>query len=267
MQRHRLIDRRKKLGLSQEALAKALDLERTTIGRWERGEATPYDSQRPGLAEALHVTLDDLPELLGERPANERGMPQWFSAYLGMEQSATSIQAHQTRVVHGLLQTPDYARVLAGAVLVTPTEAQIAQTVSLRKQRQERLQRRGDRLNLTAVHFEAALRLKVGSAETMADQLDHLVEVSALPNVSVQVIPYDAGMYEGIRGPFSLLTMPWQEIPSVNTEGYGTSRFAEEPHEVEYFLAVWKQLSKLALPPEESIGFIADRAVEWKNQI
>ena len=62
--RPRLAERRKVLGLTQEALARLVGAERSTIVRWERGESAPLPLIRPKLARALRVSADRLEELL-----------------------------------------------------------------------------------------------------------------------------------------------------------------------------------------------------------
>ena len=63
--RQLLAQRRKAVGFSQEALAGALDVERSTVVRWESGETEPLPWIRPKLARALGVSVDQLDELLG----------------------------------------------------------------------------------------------------------------------------------------------------------------------------------------------------------
>ena len=73
--RERLAQRRKALGLTQEQLAELLDVERTTVTRWERGQAQPQPWLRPRLARVLRVSADRLAELLapGAAPARAEG--------------------------------------------------------------------------------------------------------------------------------------------------------------------------------------------------
>jgi tetratricopeptide (TPR) repeat protein/transcriptional regulator with XRE-family HTH domain len=70
--RQRLVQRRKALGLTQEALAELVDVGRSTVVRWERGENEPLPSVRPRLARALKVSADLLENLLstGDRRAD-----------------------------------------------------------------------------------------------------------------------------------------------------------------------------------------------------
>lgn len=64
--RHRMVKRRKTLGLSQEGLAEAMAVETSTVARWERGETTPQPWHRPRLADALKVSVEEVAEMLAE---------------------------------------------------------------------------------------------------------------------------------------------------------------------------------------------------------
>lgn len=61
---HRLAQRRKAVGHSQEQLAERLGVERSTVVRWERGETQPQPWLRPRIARALQISLSRLDELL-----------------------------------------------------------------------------------------------------------------------------------------------------------------------------------------------------------
>ncbi|MDQ5856568.1 MAG: helix-turn-helix domain-containing protein, partial [Actinomycetota bacterium] len=66
LRRQGLAQRRKAVGLTQEALAQRLGVERSTVVRWEAGDTEPLPSIRPNVAHALQVSLDQLAELLTE---------------------------------------------------------------------------------------------------------------------------------------------------------------------------------------------------------
>lgn len=74
--RHRLAQRRRAVGLSQEGLAEKLGIERTTVARWERGETEPQPWWRPKLAEALQLPVEDVDELLADTPESVDGEPE-----------------------------------------------------------------------------------------------------------------------------------------------------------------------------------------------
>jgi transcriptional regulator with XRE-family HTH domain len=65
-----LANRRVVAGYTQEGLAEALGVDRTTVGRWERAEQRPHPWQRPYLARLLRITLEQLDGLLptAQRP-------------------------------------------------------------------------------------------------------------------------------------------------------------------------------------------------------
>jgi transcriptional regulator with XRE-family HTH domain len=70
MKRILLAARRKIVGLSQEALAEQLGIDVSTVRRWEYGERQPQPWQRPNLATALKVTLEQLDMLLTANDAH-----------------------------------------------------------------------------------------------------------------------------------------------------------------------------------------------------
>src|SRR6202034_3323770 len=86
--RQRLVQRRKALGLTQEALAELVAVGRSTVVRWERGESEPLPSVRARLARALKVSADQLESLLnaGDRRgdgATPRQLPAAAADFTG----------------------------------------------------------------------------------------------------------------------------------------------------------------------------------------
>ncbi|MFF0490556.1 Scr1 family TA system antitoxin-like transcriptional regulator [Nocardia sp. NPDC004068] len=267
MRRERLIQARKSSGRNQEQIAEVVGVDRTTLGKWERGESTPHPNQRATYARALGVTLQELDAMLyGAPKGGPDEMPDWLSTYLGMEQSAIEIDTHEPRAVHGLLQTPDYARELVRRIgLGGSSETYVRTAVEQRVNRQKRV-RNGD-LKLVVIQPESSLHLVVGDAATMAAQLDAVVELSRLPNVSVLVTTYDVGQYEARRvGPISIMTHPWGK-PRVYIETWKGAEDTTDDDEVKYFRGAFEQASRLALPPEKSRNFIARLAEEWSARL
>jgi tetratricopeptide (TPR) repeat protein/transcriptional regulator with XRE-family HTH domain len=99
VRRPRLAQRRKALGLTQEALAALLAVERSTVIRWERGETEPLPSLRPKLASALRVSPDRLEELLagdgGAAATAPRQLPAMVAHFTG--------RAAELRTLTGIL--------------------------------------------------------------------------------------------------------------------------------------------------------------------
>jgi transcriptional regulator with XRE-family HTH domain len=264
VRRERLIAARRSLGKSQEQVGQEVGVDRTTIGTWERGEHTPQPYQRPALAEAYGVTMDELDGMLSSIPPNANEMPDWLSTYLGMEQSATLLRAHEPRAVYGLFQTPTYVEHLVGRVGVTGvSDTYLQRSIEQRLHRQKRV-RNGD-LILDVVQPEAALHLQVGDADVMAEQLNTLAELAELPNVTVRITRFSAGQYEARRlSDFVIMAHPWGN-PRVHIEGYSGGQFLTDADEVAYFASAFDHATRIALTPAASIDFIRQLASNWRT--
>ncbi len=190
-------------------------------------------------------------------------MPEWLSTYLGMEQSATSIRTHEPRAVYGLLQIPAYVEALVSRVGISGvSDTYVQQAVDQRLHRQKRV-RSGD-LVLDVIQPESSLRLCVGTADVMSEQLRTLAELSELPNVTVRVTTSDAGQYEARRlHSFSIMSHPWGS-PRVHIESYGGGRFITDAEEVGYFASAFDHGAKIALSPTESRKFVRGLAEKWE---
>ena len=264
VRRQRLIDARKRAGKNQEDVANLVGVDRTTIGKWERDESTPHPNQRPAYAEALGITLSELAAMLSSMPTPDGSdTPEWLSTYLGMEQSAVGLRAHEPEVVYGLLQTPRYTEEVVRRVgLSDVSDSYVRVAVSQRRHRQQRV--RDGSLVLDVVQAEQALRVRVGDARVMAEQLRELGALSQLPNVTIRVTSFEAGQHEARRlDTFVIMTHAWGN-PRVWIEGYGGGQFITDADEVRYFAATLDQAAGLAMSPAESVSFIHDLATQWE---
>ncbi|HEY9392104.1 MAG TPA: helix-turn-helix transcriptional regulator [Mycobacteriales bacterium] len=179
-----------------------------------------------------------------------------FEEYVGLETEATSLRAYGTHLVHGLLQTPEYARALLTAVRPTDSPTNIDRLVDLRMQRQALLDRR-PRFSLWAVVDEAVLRRPVGGSDVMCDQLRHLAKMAELPNVTLQVMPFSRGAHTGLDGAFSILEFPGRADPDViYLDGPSGNTYVEDTVEISRFTLVFDHLRAEAMAPDRSVEFI-----------
>jgi Domain of unknown function (DUF5753) len=147
------------------------------------------------------------------RQAKERGwwqsygsaVPGWFQFYVGLESEASAISEYSAEVVPGLLQTAGYYRAFLSTA---PADADIDGKVEVRLARQERLTSADDPPEYWAVLNEGVIRRTVGPNGTMSAQLEHLAELADLPNVTLQVLPFSAGVHPAMDGGFSILGSP-----------------------------------------------------------
>jgi len=141
-------------------------------------------------------------------------VPSWFEPYLGMEQAARLIRCFELQFIPGLLQTQDYARTVIRLADSDATETEINLRVELRMRRQELLHQ-PDPPCLWAIIDEAVLRRPVGGAETMHRQIRHMIELSRLRHVTIQVLPFSAGGHLIPGGAVTLLRFAEGHLPDV----------------------------------------------------
>ena len=124
-------------------------------------------------------------------------LPTGFGIYVGLEAEASSLRVYEAQVVHGLLQTEEYARAVMTTVRRRQTPEEIDRLVELRMQRQEVLSR-ADPLELWIILDEAVLRRMAAPAHIMRQQLEHLCDVANWPNVTLQVLAFGSGLHPGL---------------------------------------------------------------------
>ncbi|GAB4586876.1 helix-turn-helix domain-containing protein [Nocardia sp. NPDC127526] len=198
------------------------------------------------------------------RKANQPGwwhrysdlLPQWFETYLGLEHAAKSIRTFEGQLVPGLLQTTDYAR----SIVALGHDQDSERRVSLRRRRQELLTRQGAP-SFWAVLDEAVLHRPVGGASVQRAQIEYLIEVSQLPNVTIQVLPYAAGGHAAAGSSFTMLRFAEPELPDiVYLEQLTSALYLDRRQDLELYRQVMDQLSVQAEPPERSRKLLAEVA-------
>jgi hypothetical protein len=183
-------------------------------------------------------------------------LPSWFQAYLGLETAASLIRSYEVQFVPGLLQTKEYARAVIMLGHGAAPGDEIERRVHLRMVRQDLLSR-ADPPQLWAVVDEAALRRPIGGVAVMRDQLQALIEATALPNVRLQVIPFHAGGHAAAGGAYSILRFPDAELPDVvYVEQLTSALYLDKREDVDHYLAAMERLCVEAQPPAETADII-----------
>jgi len=172
--------------------------------------------------------------------------------YARMESRAWKVEEFQDSVVPGLLQTPDNAGAVLRAWNPGATPRWMEHTLAARMARQRRLTD-DDLLQLLAVIGEEALRRPVGGKEVMRAQLRHLVDVSALSNVELRVLPTAVGAHAAMSGAFIVLRFrDDQDVATTHSRG-GDIYFED----VEPFAQTLRRLLAAALSQRKSVAMIA----------
>jgi hypothetical protein len=184
-----------------------------------------------------------------------------YSTYVGLEAEAVSIRDYDSAVIPGPLQAADYVRALhkdvAPQLAVPPLTPDIVeQRVEERLRRQERLRRNDPPLHFWAVLDEAVLHRIVGSQDVMRSQLEQLVDMSRMPNVTIQIVPYAAGAHAALGSTFNILQFDGVLPDVVYVEGLVGWIFSERPEDIARHQFAFERVSDIALSAQDSADFI-----------
>ncbi|MCS0638340.1 helix-turn-helix domain-containing protein [Streptomyces sp. LP05-1] len=187
-----------------------------------------------------------------------------FRAYLGLEAAASAMQNYESEFVPGLLQIEPYVRVIHRRAHEGLSEEEIDKLVQVRVTRQAALTRTNAPLKFSAIINEAVLRRRVGDADVMRAQMNHIVEMASLPSVRVQVLPYRAGAHPGMNGAFILLRFRDNgPKPIIYLENLADALVNRREEDVERYEDAFTDLQSLAPGPEESLSIIKEAIKEW----
>jgi transcriptional regulator with XRE-family HTH domain len=176
-------------------------------------------------------------------------VPHWFEEYLGLEQAAAVIRTYEVQFVPGLLQTPGYARAVIRLGHHHAPEAEVDRRLELRMRRQEILHRPRPP-HLWVVIDEAALRRPIGGVAVMFAQVQHLIDISELPQVTIQLMPFQSAGHAAAGGPITLLRMPEPELPDVvYLEQLTSALYPDRRDDIDYYRDIMNRLATQAEPP------------------
>jgi hypothetical protein len=182
-------------------------------------------------------------------------LPSGFDVYVGLEAEAKGLRAYEANFVHGLLQTSDYATAILRGLHPRDSDEQIQRAVDLRLQRQRKLDE-DPPLDLWLILDEGAVRRLVGGPGVMRGQLEHLIQAASWPNVTLQVMAFDAGAHAAIDGPFAILQFALTDPDVACAEGMAGIVYLEKDREVRACAEAFDRMRASALSPEASLALI-----------
>jgi Domain of unknown function (DUF5753)/Helix-turn-helix domain len=196
------------------------------------------------------------------RAAKERGWWQEYDlagleTYVGLEDQATSITIFHSSIVPSLLQTADYARAVLKGTVPGISGGIANQRVEARIIRQRRLDE-AQPPQFVALIDEAALHRRVGNVGIMVAQLAKILDVGKRPNVTVQVIPYEAGAHPGVDSTFCFLEFTDPPLPAIiYVEGLAGQIYLEHESDLARYRSSLEYLKTVAaLDPDASANLI-----------
>ncbi|MCE4947481.1 MULTISPECIES: helix-turn-helix domain-containing protein [Streptomyces] len=252
----RLRSMREARGWTQEELADRTEYSAVHISAVETGRKPPTlrFSRSTDRAFGLVGTADTFERQF--REITNGNLLEGFPEYVKYEGRAAEIRLYEIGIVPGLLQTPEYARVLADSALRrgTITAEQAEERVAFLAERQAALER--PRLpTMLVVMDESCVRRQVGGPEVMRAQLDQLVQFAELPNIVLQIAPYAIGERRTFDLPMNLLTMSDLSVVAY-AESQLRGHLERDTAAVLPLLTAYHQLQAEALPQAASVAMI-----------
>ncbi|MBC2878425.1 MULTISPECIES: helix-turn-helix domain-containing protein [Streptomyces] len=238
---------RRKAGKSQTQAAEMAHTTQAMISYVERAKRVP--------SEALAHDLDSAFETDGHfgrlHPLVIKfAYPSWFLPYVEMEREATSLSIFNNQLIHGLLQTEEYAR----AVLAGGRPDSLEDLVAARMTRQDIFEKETPP-HAWFVLDEYALARPYPGPAAMKEQLQHLLTVGERPRTVIQIIPRNAPPHPGVNGSFNILSFE-TGADVLHVDGITRGHMTADPAEVLVASRSYDLIRAVALSPRESADVI-----------
>lgn len=193
-------------GLSRAEFAEIVRFSKHTVESVELGRRMPDEA----FVERGEGALGNTGALRRSAPfltRAEAGLAVWFRRWARLEKVAVSLYTYECRLVPRLLQSEAYARAVFEGTIPLLTDRKLDVQLAARQKRQRMLRERPT-APFSFIVEEHVFRRRFGDTEEMRELLDHVLEASAPRNVTLQVIPLDAGLHACLDGPVRLLETP-----------------------------------------------------------
>ncbi len=254
---------REEARLTIEQVAEKLDLSPSTVSRMETAQVGVRPNDLRPLLDIYGVEGVQRDELL--QLARERRQQAWWNRYkdlpnvalASLERGTRSILQYSALLVPGLLQTEAYARTILGGI---PPESSpdIERRLEFRLKRQDLLSD-PQAPQFWVVLDEAILKRPIGGPSIMSDQLQRLIDATSLPNITLQVLPFAAGVHAGLDGEFTILQYRDPADPDVvYLETAAGQRYDESGGVTRRYSLIFDHLQEAALKPPEAVRALTD---------
>lgn len=263
---------REQAGLTQEDVAKAMAWSPSKVIRIESGQSKITQNDLKVLMGHLGIVDSERVHELLQLARGARAK-SWWSKYknvaspgllefVELEAAAAATRNFEMLLVPGLLQTEEYAREVIPRFKASSSREEIDQLVELRMTRQKLLDR-SDSPQLFFVLDEGVLRRLVGSEALMGRQIRHLAAVAERPNVTINVLPYGAGVHAGMHGPFVVIEFPEPDEAVLYLENpHGDIVQRSAPDDIRAWQQDFADLQARSLGPQGSAAYLGKIADE-----
>ena len=257
-------------GFTVEHAADRLLFSMSKLSRMETGHGTATPRDVRDLCDLYGVTDEAERDRMMHLAVEGKQQAWWqsydlgYATYVGLEAEAVAISAFQSSVVHGLLQTADYARAGHESAIPRLAPDQIEMQIEAKLTRQ-RILTRDSPPHFAVVLDEAALHRMAGGRQVMAAQMAKILDMSALPNVMVQVLPFELGAHPALESNFTILDLPNQAPDVVFVEGLIGSTYLERAEDLQRSREIFCKLQSMALNPKDAAALVAKISRSYKD--
>jgi transcriptional regulator with XRE-family HTH domain len=276
---------REQAGLTIEDVAQELECSVSKVSRLETGQGIPKVRDVRDLLDRYEVTdqahrermmrlvrdgqrqgwWHDFSDVLAPDPEDPL-VPDNLDRYVALEQDASNVRSFEATLVHGLLQTEDYAQAVLHDLSTADPDA-ADRLVELRMRRQDRLYVNEDPLTLHVILDEAVLHRLIGGEQVMRAQLKKLLDGAQRPNITIQILPFSIGAHPATEGPFGILTFPESDdYDLVYVEGHLSDLYLEKEHDIHTYEKMFNRLVDLCLTTGQSTALISKCLLDYERK-
>jgi len=253
-------------GLTQESVATAMDWSLSKVIRIETGAVGISTNDLTALLRLYNITdprrTRELVSLAkaARQPSWWSGyrdsVPPTFFQYIEYEASASIIRQYEPILIPGLLQTRNYAHAVISRYRRF-TASEVETRVELRMKRQQLLDQRTPPL-LFMIMDEAAIRRLIGEKDLGVEQLMHIITLMSRTNITVEIVPFSAGLHSGIGEDFTILEFADESDSDVMYfESARDSLFSrDDAEEASIYRELFEGLRRTSLGPAGSLGLL-----------
>ncbi|MFE7394754.1 Scr1 family TA system antitoxin-like transcriptional regulator [Streptomyces sp. NPDC057582] len=240
---------REHAGLSRIELGARVQYSKHTVESVELGRRMPDGVFVERAEEALGNT-GALRKAACHLTRGEAGLAAWFRRWARLEREAVSLCTYECRLVPGLLQSEAYARAVFEGTIPLRTDVELGEQLAARMERKAMMRERPT-VPFSFIVEEHVFRRRFGGVEMMRELVDHVLELTAPRNVTLQVVPLEAGLHACLDGPVQVLETPEGRRLGYS-EGQKNGRLISDPKEVSVLCQRYDTLRSQALSPNES---------------
>lgn len=259
--------------LTQDQVARAMDWSLSKMNRIEKAKTGISTNDLKALLPFYGITDKSQTEELLDLARAAR-QPGWWRHYsdvappallelIDYESAASGVRQFETTFVPGILQTEEYASAVLQVFYGEESVSEkVASLVDLRTRRRDLL----TSLNAPSFIFvldESVIVRLVGSQSATRQQLEHLVNMAKLPNVTIRIVPFRAGLHPGMKGPFEVVE--FDDTPDENivfVEEQNGIFISDEPKETGIYIEAFRRIREKSLSPSDSVSRLLETAAE-----